>query len=370
MDLEGQHGGGIAIADLDVALVASDETPSPLVNFTLTSTITNSGPYSAQSVTGTLPIPTGYTYVSDSASAGSYNSSTGAWTGIGTITSGNNVTLAVTLKQNADVVAGTTADATATAASTTTDPDSADLTDTVTLTAEAVVPNAIAEYRFLATGQQPPDYSGNGYTAQLGATTGADADDPTWNAGGWFDFDSGDVIRTPAALATAVGTGSRTWIAIFKRNDTVNYTVPVNQVTGAVGLALSGLNNTHEMRVIARGSSTITGTSASATPHSTWGFVAGIFEASTRVTGWETAPLGALTRFANETASIPATLNAVTYAILGNSEAQTQGEMSLAFVAQVASALSDATIQGTTYGRVKAFIEAAKPTISGLPSPP
>lgn len=46
----------------------------------------------------------------------------------------------------------------------------------------------LAEYKFLeGSGQQALDSSGNGYNARLGTTTGPEADDPIWIAGGGID---------------------------------------------------------------------------------------------------------------------------------------------------------------------------------------
>jgi hypothetical protein len=59
----------------------------------------------------------------------------------------------------------------------------------------------IAEWRFDdGAGQVLTDYTGNGHHGQLGATSGADAADPTWTAQG-LSFDGGDRVILPSLPA-------------------------------------------------------------------------------------------------------------------------------------------------------------------------
>ena len=70
------------LADLSLTLKVSN--PSPIMGSTVayTVTVTNGGPSQATGVTVRDLLPAGYTYVSNVPSQGSYNSSTGDWTGI------------------------------------------------------------------------------------------------------------------------------------------------------------------------------------------------------------------------------------------------------------------------------------------------
>ncbi len=83
---------GIAIvtpqqADLSVTKTVNNSTPIVGQNATFTITVSNSGPSTATGVVTTDVLPAGLTFVSDTASQGSYNSTTGLWT-IGTLPSG------------------------------------------------------------------------------------------------------------------------------------------------------------------------------------------------------------------------------------------------------------------------------------------
>jgi uncharacterized repeat protein (TIGR01451 family) len=61
-------------------------------NVIFTLTANNAGPSTATTVSVGDVLPAGYTYVSNTTSAGTFNSSTGAWT-IGTLTNGSTATL-------------------------------------------------------------------------------------------------------------------------------------------------------------------------------------------------------------------------------------------------------------------------------------
>ena len=92
----------IGQADLGLTKTASTSAPAIGANFTWTVTVSNAGPNSATNVTVQDSLPAGVTLVSATPSQGAYNSSTGLWT-IGTIASGSNATLTLT------VTAGTSA---------------------------------------------------------------------------------------------------------------------------------------------------------------------------------------------------------------------------------------------------------------------
>lgn len=87
--------------------VVGDATPIVGDNVTFALTVTNSGPDQATGVVVTDTLPTGLTYVSNTApSQGSYNSGTGVWT-VGTLASGASATMEITASVNADTATQT-----------------------------------------------------------------------------------------------------------------------------------------------------------------------------------------------------------------------------------------------------------------------
>jgi uncharacterized repeat protein (TIGR01451 family) len=86
-------------ADLSLTKTVNNSTPNVGQNVTFTITVSNSGPNTATDVVATDVLPAGLTFVTDTASQGTYNSSTGLWT-IGTLPSG---ATPVTLNLTADV---------------------------------------------------------------------------------------------------------------------------------------------------------------------------------------------------------------------------------------------------------------------------
>jgi uncharacterized repeat protein (TIGR01451 family) len=83
-------------ADLSLTKTVSNSTPTIGSNLTFTITVSNAGAANATNVTVTDQLPAGYTFVSATASQGAYVSGTGIWT-IGTINSGANATLQITV---------------------------------------------------------------------------------------------------------------------------------------------------------------------------------------------------------------------------------------------------------------------------------
>jgi uncharacterized repeat protein (TIGR01451 family) len=71
-------GGGSS--DLSLTQTVDNHTPDQGNNVTFTLTVSNSGPADATGVEVTDALPTGYTYVSDTPSVGTYNSGSGVWT--------------------------------------------------------------------------------------------------------------------------------------------------------------------------------------------------------------------------------------------------------------------------------------------------
>lgn len=74
----------------------------------------------------------------------------------------------------------------------------------------------LAHYNFIqgADTQVLYDKSGNGYHGQIGSTTGADANDPTWTGTG-LSFDGGDSVNCGSIPEIAI-TGKITVCAVFK----------------------------------------------------------------------------------------------------------------------------------------------------------
>jgi uncharacterized repeat protein (TIGR01451 family)/gliding motility-associated-like protein len=105
----------------------SNSTPKvgDAIDFTIK--VTNNGPSAATGVSVNDILPAGYTYVSNTATQGTYDNATGKWT-IGNLAKGANVTLTIKVKVNA---AGTYAN-TATVTGSETDPDTTNNTSTIT----------------------------------------------------------------------------------------------------------------------------------------------------------------------------------------------------------------------------------------------
>ncbi|MDT4896592.1 MAG: large repetitive protein [Acidobacteriota bacterium] len=106
-------------ADLSLSKVASTSTPVVGQNMTFTVTLTNGGPSVARSVQVTDLLPSSsLTFVSETHSQGSYNSSTGVWT-VGDVGSSATLTITATVK-----ALGSITNKAEVTASGTTDPDS------------------------------------------------------------------------------------------------------------------------------------------------------------------------------------------------------------------------------------------------------
>ncbi|KAF2326440.1 PKD domain-containing protein [Flavobacterium ginsenosidimutans] len=87
-------------ADLSLTKTVSNATPLVGSQVTFSIQITNSGPQEANSVAVTDLLPSGYTYVSYSATTGSYNPVTGVWT-VGNMPISDSYTLQITATVNA-----------------------------------------------------------------------------------------------------------------------------------------------------------------------------------------------------------------------------------------------------------------------------
>ncbi len=111
-----------AVPVADLSLTKSVDDPAPnvgdLVTFTVTAT--NEGPDTAPDVAVSDPLPAGLTFVSSSASRGTYSDATGTWT-IGAMASGDTVTLSIDARVATSGVKTNAAEVSASGAS---DPDS------------------------------------------------------------------------------------------------------------------------------------------------------------------------------------------------------------------------------------------------------
>ncbi|WP_343585876.1 gliding motility-associated C-terminal domain-containing protein [Flavobacterium sp.] len=87
-------------ADLSLTKTVSNATPPVGSQVTFSIQVTNSGPQEANGVTVTDLLPSGYTYVSYSATTGSYNPATGLWT-VGNMPISDSYTLQITAIVNA-----------------------------------------------------------------------------------------------------------------------------------------------------------------------------------------------------------------------------------------------------------------------------
>ncbi|MCC5654074.1 DUF11 domain-containing protein [Nostoc sp. XA013] len=121
-----------AIADLTIVKTANVTVPTIGQSVTFTIAVTNNGPNAATGVVVTDQLPTGFTYVSSTVTAGTYNSGTGIWT-IGNIANGVTRTMTVTATVNAT---GNYTNV-ATVTGTENDPVPADNTDDVTVAPDA-----------------------------------------------------------------------------------------------------------------------------------------------------------------------------------------------------------------------------------------
>ena len=115
-------------ADLVVIKTVDDQAPVAGGQVTFTIQVTNHGPSNATGVVVNDPLPSGYTWVSDSADTGSYNHGTGIWT-VGDLANGASASLNVTVTVNGSGDYANTAVATANEP----DPDPDNNEDTVTL---------------------------------------------------------------------------------------------------------------------------------------------------------------------------------------------------------------------------------------------
>ncbi|MFY2762447.1 DUF11 domain-containing protein, partial [Arenimonas sp. MALMAid1274] len=119
----------VAQADVSITKAVDDPIPDVGENVTFTLTVSNAGPSDATGVSVNDLLPAGYSFVSSSASVGTYNAGTGVWT-IGNLADGATVTLSIVATVNATGPYDNTASVTATTA----DPTPGNNSDTETPT--------------------------------------------------------------------------------------------------------------------------------------------------------------------------------------------------------------------------------------------
>jgi uncharacterized repeat protein (TIGR01451 family)/gliding motility-associated-like protein len=158
----------VPVPQSDLSIVKTVNNPSqnvgqPLV-FTLT--VTNNGPSTAAGVVVNDLLPSGYTYVSNAATAGNYSNSSGVWT-IGSLANGVTTSLNITAIVNPTGIYTNTASI----SSTTTDPTSTNNTSTIT-----PVPGAVSDLKILKTVNNSTPYTGEIIEFTLVATNDGPSD--------------------------------------------------------------------------------------------------------------------------------------------------------------------------------------------------
>jgi uncharacterized repeat protein (TIGR01451 family) len=132
-------------ADLSLVKQAGDDAVAGGDQITYTIAVSNLGPSDAQSVTITDPLPDGVAFVS-ATDGGTESAGVVSWN-LGTVTNGQSRSVTLVVEVDPDVLGDLVN--TATAASTTDDPDTGDLTDSVTVT--VVAPDELTDVEVTKT---------------------------------------------------------------------------------------------------------------------------------------------------------------------------------------------------------------------------
>ncbi|MBN9295973.1 MAG: tandem-95 repeat protein [Filimonas sp.] len=156
----------VPVTDLKVQKVVSAPTPYVGDNVQFTVTVTNDGPSDATGVTVDDLLKSGYAYVSYTATAGSYVSSTGKWN-IGNLAKNGTATLTITAKVNKSGDYSNKADVTGNEA----DRNTANNTSTVT-----TVPVPVADLAVTKTVTPTSPNAGSQVTFTIGITNNGPSD--------------------------------------------------------------------------------------------------------------------------------------------------------------------------------------------------
>ena len=132
-------------AQANMAVTKAVNNAAPLIgsNVVFTVTASNAGPNAATGVSVSDALPAGYTFVSASASAGTYTSGTGVWT-IGSLANGGSATLIITATVKATGPYANTATITAS------EPDPDPLNNTQTVTVSPISQEKVVAYNIFA----------------------------------------------------------------------------------------------------------------------------------------------------------------------------------------------------------------------------
>ncbi|MBL0737573.1 DUF11 domain-containing protein [Flavobacterium sp. GN10] len=231
-------------ADLSLTKTVSNTAPLVGSQVTFSIEVTNSGPQEANGVAVTDLLPSGYAYVSYSATTGSYNPLTGVWT-VGNMPVSDSYTLQITASVNAtgnytnssEITASSQPDPDSTPnngvtteddyaeATTTPIPASADLSLTKTVSNPTPLVDSLVTFEIIvtnsgpqnATGVQvtdllPSGYQFNAYTISQGTYNSATG---LWNVGTLPNGNS----QTLQIIATVLPTGNYTNIAEVTASD-------------------------------------------------------------------------------------------------------------------------------------------------------
>lgn len=224
----------VPVADLAVTKTISNNTPNVGSNVQFTITVKNLGPSDATHVAVADLLGNGYTYVSSSATTGSYDAAAGKWT-IGNLQAGTSVVLTITATVNASgnyantaVVSATEKDNVPGNNSSTVTPVPVPVTDLqVTNSVSNTTPDAGTNITFTLTAQNngpsdatgvtvtnllPPGYS---FVSAGTATGGYNSSNGVWTIG---SLPKG-ATATLQLIAQVNGTGNYTDVATITGNE-------------------------------------------------------------------------------------------------------------------------------------------------------
>ena len=223
-------------ADIEVINAASNYTPQNGENITLTITVKNNGPGTAQSVTIAEWLNGNYlTWISDD-STGKYNPNTGIWT-IGTLNSGETTTLHIIARVTA--TSGTTIINTITYNPITTDPNNNNNNQTINLTVPTSTSTADIEVINAASNYTPQNGENITLTITVknnGPDTAQSVTIAEWLNGNYLTWISDDSTGkyNPNTGIWTIGTlnsGETTTLHIIARVTATSGTTIINTIT-------------------------------------------------------------------------------------------------------------------------------------------